>query len=99
MTSPFHPFKPAVPGHFPYTDLLLHDMGEGLADTLPLDGVLAPVANPTSLGIGLTAGVSGERAICTTGAPAPSKKPLCGMGAKRSRAASLQAVAKKQQAW
>jgi CxxC motif-containing protein (DUF1111 family) len=52
----------------PYTDLLLHDMGVGLADNLP-EGVAsgAEWRTPPLWGIGLTAGVSGGEAYLHDG--------------------------------
>lgn len=57
----------------PYTDLLLHDLGEGLADTLgdgsPAEGGAtgAEWRTPPLWGIGLTAGVSGGEAYLHDG--------------------------------
>jgi CxxC motif-containing protein (DUF1111 family) len=58
----------------PYTDLLLHDMGAGLADTLP-EGTLAEGGNATYLewrtpplwGIGFTAATAGAEAYLHDG--------------------------------
>jgi CxxC motif-containing protein (DUF1111 family) len=52
----------------PYTDLLLHDMGPGLADNLP-EGIAsgAEWRTPPLWGIGLTAGVSGGEAYLHDG--------------------------------
>ncbi len=68
-TSPYHP-KAELRNQtiHPYTDLLLHDMGPGLADNLPEGGAsgsewrTAPLWN-----IGLTAGVSGGEAYLHDG--------------------------------
>ncbi|MCP3099396.1 c-type cytochrome [Myxococcus sp. K15C18031901] len=68
-TSAFHP-NAELRGQVihPYTDLLLHDMGTGLADNLP-DGnaVGAEWRTPPLWGIGLTAGVSGGEAYLHDG--------------------------------
>ena len=60
-TSSFHPLAELRNQLIhPYTDLLLHDMGEGLADTLEEGGVSASEWRTAPLwGIGLTQGVSG----------------------------------------
>jgi CxxC motif-containing protein (DUF1111 family) len=58
----------------PFTDLLLHDMGEGLSDTLP-EGTLAEGGNadynewrtPPLWGIGFTAATAGEEAYLHDG--------------------------------
>jgi CxxC motif-containing protein (DUF1111 family) len=60
-TSAYHP-KAELRNQtiHPYTDLLLHDMGPGLADNLPEgDAAGAEWRTPPLWGIGLTAGVSG----------------------------------------
>jgi CxxC motif-containing protein (DUF1111 family) len=68
-TSAFAPFA-ELRGQtiHPYTDLLLHDMGVGLADNLP-EGVAsgAEWRTPPLWGIGLTAGVSGGEAYLHDG--------------------------------
>ncbi len=52
----------------PYTDLLLHDMGPGLADNLGEDGAGGSEwRTPPLWGIGLTAGVSGGEAYLHDG--------------------------------
>jgi CxxC motif-containing protein (DUF1111 family) len=52
----------------PYTDLLLHDLGEGLADTLGEHAATgAEWRTPPLWGIGLTAGVSGGEAYLHDG--------------------------------
>ncbi|PTL78514.1 di-heme oxidoredictase family protein [Vitiosangium sp. GDMCC 1.1324] len=52
----------------PYTDLLLHDMGTGLADNLPEAGASgAEWRTPPLWGIGLTASVSGGEAYLHDG--------------------------------
>ena len=68
-TSPFHPMAELRDQTIhPYTDLLLHDMGPGLADNLGEPGAsgsewrTAPLWN-----IGLTAGVSGGEAYLHDG--------------------------------
>ncbi len=68
-TSAFHPMA-ELRGQtiHPYTDLLLHDMGRGLADNLP-EGAASGSEwrTPPLWGIGLTAGVSGGEAYLHDG--------------------------------
>lgn len=69
VTSPFHPLT-ELTGQtvHPYTDLLLHDMGPGLAATLPEgDASGAEWRTPPLWSIGLTAGVSGGEAYLHDG--------------------------------
>lgn len=69
VTSAFHPLA-ELRGQtiHPYTDLLLHDMGPGLADSLNLDGVANSEWRTAPLwGIGLTSGVSGGEAYLHDG--------------------------------
>lgn len=73
-TSPHHPLAELRNQKIqPYTDMLLHDLGEGLADTLgdglPADGGAtgAEWRTPPLWGIGLTAGVSGGEAYLHDG--------------------------------
>ena len=68
-TSAFHP-NAELRGQTirPYTDLLLHDMGAGLADNLPEGGAGgAEWRTPPLWGLGLTAGVSGGEAYLHDG--------------------------------
>jgi CxxC motif-containing protein (DUF1111 family) len=68
-TSSFHPMA-ELRGQtiHPYTDLLVHDMGPGLADNLPEAGASgAEWRTPPLWGIGLTAGVSGGEAYLHDG--------------------------------
>ncbi|WNG38912.1 c-type cytochrome [Archangium violaceum] len=68
-TSPYHPHA-ELRGQTirPYTDLLLHDMGPGLADTLPEGNASGSEwRTPPLWGIGLTAGVSGGEAYLHDG--------------------------------
>ena len=52
----------------PYTDLLLHDMGPGLADNMgELDATGSEWRTPPLWSIGLTAGVSGGEAYLHDG--------------------------------
>jgi CxxC motif-containing protein (DUF1111 family) len=52
----------------PYTDMLLHDLGPGLADNLPEEGASGAEWRTAPLwGIGLTAGVSGGEAYLHDG--------------------------------
>jgi CxxC motif-containing protein (DUF1111 family) len=68
-TTAFHPHAELRSQRIqPYTDLLLHDMGPGLADTLNRDGVANSEWRTAPLwGIGLTAGVSGGEAYLHDG--------------------------------
>lgn len=68
-TSPFHPHAELRDQVIhPYTDLLLHDMGPGLADNLAEgDAGGAEWRTPPLWGIGLTAGVSGGEAYLHDG--------------------------------
>ncbi|HYO54247.1 di-heme oxidoredictase family protein [Archangium sp.] len=68
-TSAYHP-NAELRGQTirPYTDLLLHDMGPGLADNLPEGNASgAEWRTPPLWGIGLTAGVSGGEAYLHDG--------------------------------
>ena len=68
-TSPYHPFAELRNQTIhPYTDLLLHDMGPGLADNLAEQGASGAEWRTAPLwGIGLTAGVSGAEAYLHDG--------------------------------
>jgi CxxC motif-containing protein (DUF1111 family) len=68
-TSSFHPFAELRSQTIhPYTDLLVHDMGPGLADNLPEAGASGQEWRTAPLwGIGLTAGVSGGEAYLHDG--------------------------------
>jgi CxxC motif-containing protein (DUF1111 family) len=68
-TSPYHPLAELRNQKIqPYTDLLLHDLGEGLADTLgDGDAAGAEWRTPPLWGIGLTAGVSDGEAYLHDG--------------------------------
>ncbi len=68
-TSAFHPFAELRSETIhPYTDLLLHDMGAGLADTLPEgDASYTEWRTPPLWGIGHTGGVSGSEAYLHDG--------------------------------
>ncbi len=65
--------KADIPAHrfqliWPYTDLLLHDMGEGLADNRPAgDASGNEWRTPPLWGIGLTATVSGKETFLHDG--------------------------------
>ncbi len=68
-TSPYHPLA-ELRGQtiHPYTDLLLHEMGAGLADNLAEGNTSgADWRTPPLWGIGLTAGVSGGEAYLHDG--------------------------------
>lgn len=69
QTSPYHPHAELRNQTIhPYTDLLLHDMGAGLADNLKEGNALGSEWRTAPLwGIGLTAGVSGEEAYLHDG--------------------------------
>ncbi|WP_375771293.1 di-heme oxidoredictase family protein [Archangium gephyra] len=68
-TSAYHPHAELRSQTIhPYTDLLLHDMGTGLADNLPEGQASgAEWRTPPLWGIGLTAGVSGGEAYLHDG--------------------------------
>ena len=68
-TSPYHPLAELRNQRIhPYTDLLLHDMGPGLADNLAEQGASGAEWRTAPLwGIGLTAGVSGGEAYLHDG--------------------------------
>jgi len=68
-TSAFHPMAELRSQAIrPFTDLLLHDMGAGLADNLPEASASgAEWRTPPLWGIGLTAGVSGGEAYLHDG--------------------------------
>lgn len=68
-TSPFHPLTELRSQTIhPYTDMLLHDMGSGLADNMGEDGAAGSEwRTPPLWGIGLTAGVSGGEAYLHDG--------------------------------
>lgn len=69
QTSPYHPMAELRNQTIhPYTDLLLHDMGPGLASTLDEGGVAGSEwRTPPLWNIGLTAGVSGGEAYLHDG--------------------------------
>jgi CxxC motif-containing protein (DUF1111 family) len=68
-TSAYHPLTELRNQTIhPYTDLLLHDMGKGLADNMGQDKATgAEWRTPPLWGIGLTAGVSGGEAYLHDG--------------------------------
>ena len=68
-TGPHHPFAELRAQTIrPFTDLLLHDLGPGLADDLPEAGASgAEWRTPPLWGIGLTGGVSGGEAYLHDG--------------------------------
>jgi CxxC motif-containing protein (DUF1111 family) len=104
-TSPHHPMAELRNQTIrPYTDLLLHDMGEGLADNMGEHGAsgaewrTAPLWN-----IGLTKGVSGgeaylhdgrartlEEAILWHGGEAEASKEIFRKGSAADRAALIE---------
>ncbi len=69
VTTPFHPLAELADQTIhAYTDLLLHDMGPGLAANLPEGNASgAEWRTPPLWGIGLTAGVSGGEAYLHDG--------------------------------
>lgn len=68
-TGPYHPMAELRSQTIrPFTDLLLHDMGPGLADTMGEDGATGAEWRTAPLwNIGLTAGVSGGEAYLHDG--------------------------------
>lgn len=68
-TSPYHPLAELRNQTIhPYTDLLLHDMGAGLADNMGENGATGSQwRTPPLWSIGLTAGVSGGEAYLHDG--------------------------------
>ncbi len=68
-TSPYHPFAELRGQNIqPFTDLLLHDMGEGLADNFSEQAASGSEWRTAPLwSIGLTAGVSGGEAFLHDG--------------------------------
>ncbi len=68
-TSPYHPIAELRSQTIhPYTDLLLHDMGPGLADNLGEGNASGSQWRTSPLwGIGLTAGISGGEAYLHDG--------------------------------
>lgn len=68
-TSPYHPnAELRTQTIHPYTDMLLHDMGAGLADNMGEDSATGSEwRTPPLWGIGLTAGVSGGEAYLHDG--------------------------------
>lgn len=68
-TGPYHPIAELRNQTIhPYTDLLLHDMGSGLADNMGEDDVLASEwRTPPLWSIGLTNGISGGEAYLHDG--------------------------------
>jgi CxxC motif-containing protein (DUF1111 family) len=68
-TSPYHPMAELRNQTIrPFTDLLLHDMGPGLADNMGENGASGSEwRTPPLWGIGLTAGVSGGEAYLHDG--------------------------------
>ena len=68
-TSPYHPFAELRNQTIrPYTDLLLHDMGPGLADNMGEEDATGSEWRTAPLwSIGLTAGVSGGEAYLHDG--------------------------------
>jgi CxxC motif-containing protein (DUF1111 family) len=69
VTSPYHPFAELRNQTIhPYTDLLLHDMGPGLADNMGEGNATGSEwRTPPLWSIGLTAGVSGGEAYLHDG--------------------------------
>jgi hypothetical protein len=73
----------------PYSDLLLHDMGDGLADERTEFAASGrDWRTPPLWGIGLTQAVSGHTNSCTTAVPATCSKPCSGTAAKPGGAAT-----------
>ena len=87
VTTPFHPFAElAEQTVHPYSDLLLHDMGPGLASTLPEGNASgAEWRTPPLWGIGLTAGVSGGEAYLHDGRARTLREAILWHGGEGSR--------------
>ena len=85
QTSPYHPHAELRDQTIhPYTDLLLHDMGPGLASTLAEGNAAGAEWRTAPLwNIGLTAGVSWARLTCTMAARAACTKRSCGTAARQ----------------
>ena len=84
-TGPYHPMTELRSQNIhPYTDLLLHDMGPGLADNMGENGASGSEwRTPPLWSIGLTAGSAAARPTSTTVAPAAWKRPSSGTTARR----------------
>ncbi|CAN5857822.1 di-heme oxidoredictase family protein [soil metagenome] len=88
-TTGVHPTIPALSRQTirPYTDLLLHDMGDGLADDLndfqATGSEAASGARRRYGALGCSPRSTSTLFTCTTVAPATWKKPCCGTAAKR----------------
>jgi CxxC motif-containing protein (DUF1111 family) len=87
-TTPFHPFAElAEQTIHPYSDLLLHDMGPGLATTLPEGSASgAEWRTPPLWSIGLTAGPSGGEAYLHDGRARSLKEAILWHGGEGKRA-------------
>ena len=89
VTSAYHP-KAELRNQtiHPYTDLLLHDMGPGLADNLPEgDATGAEWRTPPLWNIGYTAGVSGGEAYLHDGRARTLKEAILWHGGEGAKAA------------
>ena len=84
--DPFHPMTELRNQTIhPYTDLLLHDMGPGLADNMGEENTSGSEWRTRHL-FGILASLlesAAAKPISMTVVPAPSKKPSSGMVAKR----------------
>ena len=87
-TSPFHPLAELRSQTiYPYTDLLLHDMGAALADNLGEQQATGTEWRTTPLwGIGLTTGVSGGEAYLHDGRARSLQEAILWHGGESERA-------------
>jgi CxxC motif-containing protein (DUF1111 family) len=88
ITSPYHPMA-ELRGQtiHPFTDLLLHDMGAGLADNMgELGATGAEWRTPPLWSIGLTAGVSGGEAYLHDGRARTLEEAILWHGGEASAA-------------
>lgn len=86
-----HPTIPALSHQtiFPYTDLLLHDMGPELADGRSDFAATGASGVPHRCGaLGCLVRSIGTQRTCTMGVPAICLRRCCGMAAKQRRASS-----------
>ena len=88
VTSAFHPHAELRNQRIqPFTDLLLHDMGEGLADTMGEHlATGSEWRTPPLWGIGLTAGVSGGEAYLHDGRARTLEEAILWHGGEGSNA-------------
>ena len=95
-TSAYHPLSELREQTiWPYTDLLLHNMGPGLADAGPNGSLWR---TPPLWGIGLTSSVSGGEAYLHDGRARTLKKRFCGMVARAHSRAAFNALTEEERA-